>query len=97
MFELNDVYFSYEDRRSIFGRKRSFSVLRGVNLYVTSGQTIGIYGDNGSGKSTLLKIIAGVFSPSSGGCKRKENISINLQSLSLGFQDKMTGYQNIIF
>jgi len=96
MFELSNVYFSYEDRTNIFGRKRSFPVLRGVNLSINSGQTIGIYGDNGSGKSTLLKIIAGVFSPSSGGRKSQENISINLQSLSLGFQDKMTGYQNII-
>ena len=96
MLELSNIYFSYEDRRRIFGKRKIFPILKGVSMSISRGQTLGIYGSNGSGKSTLLKIIAGVFLPEAGLRKQESNISINLQSLSLAFQDEMTGYQNII-
>ncbi|WP_246868950.1 ABC transporter ATP-binding protein [Saccharopolyspora sp. ASAGF58] len=42
------------------------SVLRGVDLAVQDGESVGILGSNGSGKSTLLRILAGVSRPSGG-------------------------------
>ena len=40
--------------------------LRGVDLYVDSGEVVGLLGDNGAGKSTLIKIITGYHQPTAG-------------------------------
>src|SRR5215211_2922987 len=34
--------------------------LKGVNLKVATGESVGLVGDNGAGKSTLIKILSGV-------------------------------------
>src|SRR5581483_2359444 len=40
--------------------------LKGVNLAVAAGESIGLVGDNGAGKSTLIKILSGVHRPDQG-------------------------------
>ena len=40
--------------------------LKGVDLSIYKGETVGIIGTNGSGKSTILKLICGLQSPTSG-------------------------------
>jgi iron complex transport system ATP-binding protein len=42
------------------------TVLRGVDLEITHGETIGIVGPNGSGKSSLLRVLAGIRRPAAG-------------------------------
>jgi heme exporter protein A len=46
-----------------FGR---LYALRGVDLSIRPGETLGVFGNNGAGKSTLLQITASLLSPSSG-------------------------------
>ncbi|WP_420859413.1 ABC transporter ATP-binding protein [Marivivens marinus] len=56
MIELRDVH-------KAFG---SNHVLRGMNLTVTSGESMVVIGGSGSGKSVLLKNILGLIQPDSG-------------------------------
>lgn len=53
---LDGVDFDYPGR----------PVLRGIDLRVADGETLGIVGPNGSGKSTLLRVMAGTLRPSAG-------------------------------
>ena len=56
MIEIKDLHKS-------FGKN---NVLRGVNLYIKTGETIVIIGKSGCGKSVLLKHIVGLIMPDSG-------------------------------
>ncbi|NMG20952.1 AAA-associated domain-containing protein [Brasilonema bromeliae] len=46
--------------------KGEFTVLRNVNLTVSTGEVVALLGRSGSGKSTLLRIMAGLIPPSEG-------------------------------
>lgn len=71
-----------------------FEALKGVSFELEQGKILGIVGKNGSGKSTLLKAIAGIFSPDMGQIDLNNN-SISLMSIGVGFNKKLTGYENI--
>ena len=49
-----------------FGR---FSVLRNLDLTVSRGEFVALFGRNGAGKTTFLRIVAGLARPSSGEIK----------------------------
>lgn len=73
---------------------RVFKAVKGIDFEVEKGEIIGICGKNGSGKSTTLRAIAGIFSPDHGSINLHGN-SISLLSIGVGFQRKLTGYENI--
>lgn len=75
-------------------KRKRVEALKGVTFEASKGEIIGICGTNGSGKSTLLKAIAGIFSPDSGVIDLCGN-SISLLSIGVGFQKKLSGYENI--
>lgn len=79
------------------GRKRYYSefwALRGVDLQVRRGQTVGIVGRNGSGKSTLLQMIAGTLTPTEGTIRVEGRIAALLE-LGSGFNPDFTGRENV--
>lgn len=49
-----------------FAKKKTLRALRGIDLSVARGQTLGLVGESGCGKSTLAKILLGVEEPTSG-------------------------------
>ena len=71
-----------------------FEAVKGVSFNIEQGKIVGIVGKNGSGKSTILKAIAGIFSADSGIIDLHGN-TVSLLSIGVGFQPKLTGYENI--
>ena len=80
-----------------FSRRKKYAdefwALKGVDLTVYKGETVGIVGRNGSGKSTLLQIIAGILQPTAGSFKTRGRISALLE-LGAGFNPEFTGMEN---
>lgn len=58
--ELKDVHLSLQSRAG------NVHILRGIDLDIKDGETIGIVGPSGSGKSTLLMIMTGLEQATSG-------------------------------
>lgn len=63
-------------------------ILRGVDLSIHKGETVGILGPNGAGKSTLLKVLASLIKPTSGMIKIN---GLDLKKDSLEIK-KLLGY-----
>lgn len=71
-------------------------ILRGVNLQIPTGCSVGLVGSNGAGKSTLLRIIGGVDFPNKGRVRRHCNVSWPM-GFGGGLQGSLTGRQNTKF
>ena len=101
---VKDLHISYRTlkgfsiKKSLLKMKMSkseiFEAVKGVTFSVEKGKILGVIGKNGSGKSTMLRSIAGIFSPDSGSIDLHGN-SVSLLSIGVGFQNKLSGYENI--
>lgn len=74
--------------------KKRQKVLDGISFEVNKGDFFGIVGRNGSGKSTLLKILAGVYSPTSGIVDVMGKLTPFIE-LGVGFNPELTGRDNV--
>lgn len=80
---------------SFFGKTYAkHLVLDDISVTVEQGQKIGLVGPNGAGKTTLLKMIAGITHPTQGSVITTGKI-VSLIALEAGFQEDLTGYDNI--
>lgn len=80
-----------------FGKKQAHKqhyALKGINIDIYKGETVGIIGTNGSGKSTILKIITGVLNPTEGQVTVNGRISALLE-LGAGFNMEYNGIENV--
>ena len=71
-----------------------FIALDDVSFTVQKNDLLGIVGLNGAGKSTLLKILAGVFTPTSGTVKVNGTVA-PLIEVGAGFDPELTAKENI--
>lgn len=65
-----------------------------LSFSIERGESVALLGDNGAGKSTALKMITGVCHPTSGTIQVHGRVSALLE-LSAGFDNKLTGRENI--
>ena len=56
--KFENIYFKYQNRKE--------PTIKGINLQIKSGTSIGIIGKTGEGKSTFLDLFMGLLEPSSG-------------------------------
>ncbi len=68
--------------------------LKGITLNIPAGSVTGIIGRNGAGKTTLMNIIAGVMQPDEGSISSSGKV-VGLFNLGVGFQDELSGRDNI--
>ena len=102
--EVKDLYITYNSMKTYSVKKNllhfkgsdknRIEAVKGVSFALEKGKILGIVGKNGSGKSTMLKSIAGIFAPDSG-CVDLHGHSISLMSIGVGFNNELTGRENI--
>ncbi|PWK73973.1 ABC transporter ATP-binding protein [Aminobacter sp. AP02] len=63
--EVRNLHLTY-DVGGFFGERRKLDVLKGIDLTVWRGETLGLVGESGCGKSTLARAIAGLTPTTSG-------------------------------
>lgn len=95
LLSIDKVSVSYKTRLS-WRKAFVHKALNKVSFDLFKGDVIGLIGGNGSGKSTLLKVVAGVYLPDSGDIHVEGKIKRSLLTLGLGFNEELTGRDNVI-
>ena len=90
MIKIQHLYKRYHNHHG------SDWVLRDIDLTIPKGVSVGLVGPNGAGKSTLLRLIGGMDTPERGHIERHCRVSWPI-GLSGGFQNMLTGRQNVKF
>jgi len=68
VFEARDIRVALPDRskKPLIGAAPPIEILKGINLSIGAGETLGIVGESGSGKSTLARTMLRLYRPKSG-------------------------------
>ena len=66
IIELKDVEVTFTSRAGSLFKPNKVYAVRGVNMRIERGQTLGIVGESGCGKSTTANVMCGLQMPSAG-------------------------------
>jgi putative ABC transport system ATP-binding protein len=81
LIKLDDIYLTLKSEAG------PVNILRGIDLSVQAGETVGIVGPSGSGKSTLMAILAGLETPTQG------SVLIDNKRLDLMSEDDLARFR----
>ncbi|MGE4420702.1 MAG: ABC transporter ATP-binding protein [Pseudodesulfovibrio sp.] len=95
LISLEGVGCSFKARK---GRLRlgEYEAFNDISFNLYPGETLGVVGRNGAGKTTLLRILARIFLPNKGTIRFRDDLTISLLSLQLGFSPDLSGRYNAI-
>ena len=71
---LKDISFKYENSEDY--------ILKDINVQISKGDRVGIFGSTGSGKTTLLDIIMALLMPTSGNILIDKNLDLHISPRS---------------
>jgi lipopolysaccharide transport system ATP-binding protein len=74
--------------------KLTVLALDSISLTLNEGDRLGIVGSNGSGKTSLLRLLAGVYTPTSGAITREGKID-SLLAIGAGMDMEQDAFANI--
>ena len=66
IIELKDVEVTFTSRTGSLFKPNKVHAVRGVNMRIERGQTLGIVGESGCGKSTTANVMCGLQMPTAG-------------------------------
>jgi lipopolysaccharide transport system ATP-binding protein len=89
---LREAFARIRQRRTTY---HEFEAVKHISFQISKGEVVGLVGRNGSGKSTILKLVAGVYTPTSGRVEIHGSIA-PLIELGAGFHHELTGRENIM-
>ena len=75
-------------------KKNQKTILKDVNLNLTSGKIVALLGENGAGKTTLMRIIAGVAKNYKGKIDLAGATKEDQRKAKLSFTDGLTGFSD---
>src|ERR1700704_2478774 len=87
--EKNEFPIEVTDLHKAFGDQ---TVLNGISLHVSQGETLAVLGRSGTGKSVLLKLIIGLTKSDSGSIRVHGQEIRNLAKAPLNALRKRIGY-----
>ncbi len=76
-------------------KNSSYRALKDINLTLKKNDRLALIGGNGAGKSSLLRVLASIYTPTSGKVIINGSIS-TLFDINIGMNLEATGYENII-
>ena len=66
LLDIRDLWITYWGRSQLALRRKPFHAVKGANLTIRAGETLGLVGESGSGKSSIANTVLGLVPPSSG-------------------------------